>query len=467
MIRDAEIAGQGGLDVRIEGDRITALGPDVQRHAGEPCLEARGGALLPGLHDHHVHLLGLAAASESVLCGPPHVRDESALARVLAAARPTCGPKPWVRGVGYCESVAGALDRWRLDAMTGDTPVRIQHRSGALWILNSAGCQRLRLDAAAHVPGVETDARGRPNGRLLRLDDWLRERLPQRAPPDLRAVGQRLSRFGTTGVTDATPDNDLGVAELFAAALEEGALAQSIRLMGKLSLPVDLPGGIERGEVKILLDERDLPGFEVLAEALAQAHAGGRAAAVHCVTRTDLVFALEAFAHVGSIDGDRIEHASVAAPEQVARLKELGLCVVTQPHFIAERGDAYARDVDPRDRPWLYRGRGFLAAGVPLGAGTDAPFGDPDPWCAMRAAVLRQSPQGQTLGADEGLSPERALALFTTPATSPGACPRSLRTGPRANLCLLDRPWQSARERLRSEDVRATFWRGQQVFVRD
>ena len=65
------------------------------------------------------------------------------------------------------------------------------------------------------------------------------------------------------------------------------------------------------------------------------------------------------------------------------------LTVVTQPHFISERGDQYLTDVDPEDQPWLYRLQGFLAADVPLAAGTDAPFGHWDPWRAIRSAPAR------------------------------------------------------------------------------
>ena len=67
---------------------------------------------------------------------------------------------------------------------------------------------------------------------------------------------------------------------------------------------------------------------------------------------------------------------------------------------------------------------------------------------------------GATLGAGEALSPERALALFTTPADAPGGAPRRLAPGARADLCLLDRPWARARDALASDAVAATFRSG-------
>jgi len=151
----------------------------------------------------------------------------------------------------------------------------------------------------------------------------------------------------------------------------------------------------------------------------------------------------------------------------VALVAALPLAVVSQPHFVAERGDAYRRDVEPRDLRWLYRGRGWLDAGVPLAAGSDAPFGSPDPWQALAAAVGRKTADGALLGGGEALTPEQALALFASPADAPGAAPRRVAVGAPADLCLLDRPWRQARARLAGDDVAATWCAGQLVWNRE
>jgi predicted amidohydrolase YtcJ len=140
--------------------------------------------------------------------------------------------------------------------------------------------------------------------------------------------------------------------------------------------------------------------------------------------------------------------------------------VVTQPGFIRERGDAYLSDVEPRDRPWLYRCRGWLHASVPLGGSTDAPFGDADPWRAMQAAVDRRTESSVVLGPDEALTPERAIALFTTSPEAPGGPPRSIEVGATADLCVLDRPWSKARSELSSGLVAATIRGGSLIWQR-
>ena len=113
---------------------------------------------------------------------------------------------------------------------------------------------------------------------------------------------------------------------------------------------------------------------------------------------------------------------------------------MTQPNFIAERGDAYARDVDADDLEVLYRCGTLLSAGVAVAGGTDAPFGIADPWRAMRAAVTRRSDDGRVLGANEAVEPRAALALFLGDPCAPGGAARRVQAGTPADLCLLREP---------------------------
>ena len=97
----------------------------LSRCRDEPVLDACGGALLPGLHDHHLHLFAMAAGQRSLRCGPPAVHGADALRRAVARARPERG---WIRGTGYHEAVAGELTRAELDAWRPGCPIRIQHQ---------------------------------------------------------------------------------------------------------------------------------------------------------------------------------------------------------------------------------------------------------------------------------------------------------------------------------------------------
>jgi predicted amidohydrolase YtcJ len=453
LIRGAEVEGRAG-DVQIAGGRIQAVGPALP--AAGDVLDAEGGALLPGLVDHHLHLYAIAAAVRSTPCGPPRVTTAAALAAVLRSATPD--RHGWVRGTGYHESVAGELDASALDRLHADRPVRIQHRSGAMWMLNSAGAARVRLTTAV-FPGIERRDDGTPTGRLWRADAWLRTRLPREPPADLAGVGTELAGYGITAVTDATPDLHAASIAAIAAARRNGALPQRVHLLGA-PLGARLPDVLSAGPYKIVLADSGLPGLDELADRIRVAHAADRAVAAHCVTREALVLLLAALDAAGHRVGDRIEHASLVPPALLPELRRRRLRVVTQPGFVADRGDDYLRDVPTADHADLYRCRSLQAAGVPVALSSDAPYGPLDPWVVIKAAVLRHTATGATLGAGERLTPAAALDAYLAPPDDPGGPPRRIRPGASADLVLLDRPLAAALSAPRADAVRGAVIAG-------
>ena len=169
----------------------------------------------------------------------------------------------WLRGIGFHESVAGPLDRDRLDALVPDRPVRVQHRSGAMWVLNSAALAVTGL-ADLDEPGVERDTTAAPPVALYRLDDVLRRRIGA-APPDLAAVGRELAGYGVTAVCDMTPTDEADEVDLLAAARLP---VTRHRRRGGPALPPTAGADLARGPVKFVLDDARLPPIDVLARAV-------------------------------------------------------------------------------------------------------------------------------------------------------------------------------------------------------
>jgi predicted amidohydrolase YtcJ len=453
LIQSAQVWRIGLADVRVEAGRIREIGALIPG-AGEEILDAKGGALLPGLHDHHIHLAALAAKQASVPCGPPEVSDAQGLAAALSRAG-----TGWLRGIGYQESVAGMLDAEMLDGLAPDRPVRIQHRSGRMWFLNSLALEVL-LANRPPPPGLD-----RTSGRLFDEDRWLRETLGS-VPPEFAKISVKLAAMGVTGLTDMSPSNDLTMAAYFAHEQASGALRQRSVLAGTLDLADGRFGdALTLGPAKLHLHEADLPNLDATIFFMATAHEQGRGVAIHCTTETELVYALAALETAGVMRGDRIEHVGVAHDEHVAAMARMGLWACSQPHFIAERGEQYLRDVEARDRPVLYRLASLSRAGIALSAGSDAPFGTHDPWAAIRAAVSRETLGGTVIGPDEALTPEQALSLFIADPLDVTR-QRRVEVGARADFCLLNQPWETARLRLNAGDVRATMIGGSLVYDR-
>jgi predicted amidohydrolase YtcJ len=473
LLRRAEVDGSR-VDVRVEDGLIVMVGPPGDVPGADVVIDCAGGALLPGLHDHHLHLLAMAAAADSV--------DVSGgLDDAVRAAHAHALPGATIRAVRYDEVRHGHLDRWRLDALAPGRAVRVQHRSGALWVLSSVALELAGVSEAGEpadggpgdgIPGVEgegieRDHLHRPTGRLFRLDGWLGARLADRGgPPDLAGVGRRLASFGVTGVTDCTP---AGVSAYFgpiADAVRTGALPVTVWITGGPELSeADPPPPLRRGPVKILITDHAFPSLDRVRQELLRAHRAGRAVAVHCVSRAGLLLALAAWSDVGSVPGDRVEHASVTPLEAVTAMKELSLTVVTQPAFIAARGDGYLAEVEPEDRPDLYRCASLQEVGVPVGGSTDAPFGPDDPWCAMQAAIERRAASGAPVGSDRGLAPAAALDLFLGPPERPGGPRRRVTPGAPADLCLLDVPLRTALGQPSSGHVAITIAGGQRTYT--
>lgn len=460
LLRDVEIDGRRA-DVRLVDGHVAEIGPGLDRRPGEELQDGTGGALLPGFTDHHLHLHAMAAAARSTRCGPPHVRDRASLADALAEG--PADEQGWVRGMGYHESVAGDLDGETLTALHPARPVRVQHRGGALWILNAPAAELLGLAAGAH-PGIERDHAGRPTGRLWRADDWLRTRLPATRAPDLAGVGARLARLGITSVTDATPDLDDGALDALARAIADGTLAQRVHLLG---VPPHRPAppGTTTGPYKIVIADSGLPGLEDLTGRIRAAHRAGRAVAVHCVTREALVLLLAALEEAGPVPGDRVEHAALVPAELLGELVRNGLRIVTQPGFLAERGDDYLCDVPRTDHPDLYRCRSLCDAGIPLALSSDAPYGPLDPRAVIAAAVHRRTPAGAVLGAAERLTPRAALDAYLAPPHDPGGPARRIATGAPADLVLFDRPRAAILADPTGAQVVATYLAGQPIFT--
>jgi predicted amidohydrolase YtcJ len=155
----------------------------------------------------------------------------------------------------------------------------------------------------------------------------------------------------------------------------------------------------------------------------------------------------------------------VTPPELMDAMAKLSLTVITQPGFMAARGDMYLREVDAADRPDLYRCGSLLDSGIAVGGSTDAPFGPDDPWLAMRAAIERRAESGARVGSDRGLTPGSALGLFLAPLEQPGGPIRHVTPGAPADLCLLDVPIHTALADLSSRHVATTVAQGACTFV--
>jgi predicted amidohydrolase YtcJ len=454
LLLDVEVQGTR-TDVRVLDQRLAEIAPGLAPlSTTAEIVNGRGGALIPGLHDHHVHLLAMAAAMDSVDLTSSKLPWAEALRRAMPDVT------GWIRAIGHHDALS-MLDRDSLDRVRSDVPVRVQHRGGGLWILNSKALSHLpETQGSMGDQGVERDEVGRRTGRFWRRDDLIRTAVATSALPDLTGVKHRLRRLGLTGVTDASPDLDPSIVEHLQRVLSAGPDRLRLMLLGAGS-----SGGTETwaqvGPLKLLLHDHQLPDPDTLAERIGDSHAAGRPVAVHCVTRASLVLTLAAIELVGPMEGDRIEHGSVVPPELVEWIGRLGLRVVTQPAFLHDRGDDYLAAAEGHDVPHLYPYAALLASAIRVAPSSDAPYSSPDPWATMQAARDRLSRSGRRVGDDQGVTPLQVLQGYLSPPGDPGGQARELTEGAQADLCLLHVSLSEALRSCSSDVVRRTWVGGE------
>ena len=208
LLHNVEVEGRR-TDVLVRDGSVIAIEPGIPRE--RDMIDARGGALIAGLVDHHIHLLATAAAKESIDLAD--CRDVDGVGEAVARVAVDLPHGSWLRAIGCPQQIAERLTCDLLDVVAPHHRLRVLDRTGALWVLNSGA-----LAAVGDLPELECDTRGRATGRMWRGDVALRDAIGREAPR-LEPLGAQLAALGITAVTDASVTTDATAAALLAGAL--------------------------------------------------------------------------------------------------------------------------------------------------------------------------------------------------------------------------------------------------------
>jgi predicted amidohydrolase YtcJ len=453
-------------------------------------IDARGSAVIPGIHDFHMHLVGLARARRSV-----PLADVASYAELVTRVRDAAASLPadaWVFGRGWPEE---RLDQGALHLLEGALGARpamlTSHDGHSLWASAEAR-RRAHLSSASPDPDggrIERDLHGEPNGvlreRATGAVDGIAKQLGGPALADaLREQVAELAAMGVTGATDAGDYTARHGFGRFVALGDSFSNLATAELAGRLRLTVDLPGdaiaaaaalGLRSGSAldatrrvgwaKVYADgalgSRTAALFEpyscaggdrgimrVSPEQLDVLLRDGRAAgiglAIHAIGDRAVAEVLDAYQRAGArppeMPPERIEHAQLTRPEDRPRFAALDVTASMQPLHC------------PSDRPavescWAgrtehaYAWRSLADAGARLAFGSDAPIEPPDPWRGMFAAVHRRYPdEAVDWQPGEAIGVTAALSAYTLgPALGLGRDDEGhLRPGAVADLAVLD-----------------------------
>jgi predicted amidohydrolase YtcJ len=427
-------------DGRVEG---LLAAPPVGLSAEVRVVDCQGGALLPGLHDCHVHL-----TDAGLLAGRYDIRDcvdiDAVLRRVAELAREAAAdPAAPLYAGNYDESLiaeARPPRRDELDSAEPARPVLLTRVDGHSCVVNSAA---FALLGVAGLAGVERDAAGEPTGRLIGPANYAAQGVVRRlSPAARRAASRRAAEAALSGGMTTVHHviaNDAPFEELEETYRDDAALP--LRVISKTcSMDVRkvkrLGGRVFGGDIFVdgsigsrtaAVDDayRGTGGHGLLyltraqlGELFDEAAQAGLSLGVHAIGDRAIEETIAAWETVVAAHGasanvrPSIDHFEIARPDQIARAARLGMLLSVQPafdHLWGGDDGMYAQRLGVERACDMNLFKSAKRAGCVICGGSDAPV------TAFSALLGIQALVGHHV-AQERFTVEEALRAYTVDA---------------------------------------------------
>ncbi len=458
-----------GTAVRVAAGKISAIGSAEdagQLGSAEP-VDLRGGTLLPGFIDAHVH--PVFAGDRLRRCNLAGVVTAQEYAQIIADYATAHPDDEWILGGGWSMEAfpGGVPTKDLLDSLVPDRPVFLPNRDGhGAWV-NSRALALAGLDASTPDPAdgrIERDADGQPVGMLQEGAQQLVGRLLPEATVDdwyagLLAAQDYLLSLGITGWQDAIVGSRPGLPDPVDAYLRGSAAGTLlVNVVGAMWWERD--GGIEQvaemierrrdaradrfraTSVKMMLDgvaenhtaamlepyldghgcATEVSGLDFIDPAelprfVTALDAEGFQVHFHSLGDRAVRNGLDAIQAAREANGDsgqrhHLAHIQVVHPDDVPRFAALNATANMQPLWAThepQMDELTIPFLGERRSTWQYPFGSLHAAGAPLAGGSDWSVSSPDPLLGAHVAVNRSLPAGPGRSAAEPFLPEQAL----------------------------------------------------------
>ncbi|HEX7240023.1 MAG TPA: amidohydrolase [Longimicrobiaceae bacterium] len=500
----------------VRGGRIAAVGTDaeVRRRVGPGTrlIDARGGMLVPGFVDSHVHFVDGGFRLSSV-----QLRDARTPAEFVARIRDFARTVPagtWITGGDWDhERWGGELPRreW-IDSVTPDHPVWVNRLDGHMSLANgaalrAAGVTRGTAEVAGgtivRAPGGEPAGVFKDNAMELvgRVVPTPSAEMSDRA---LDAAMRYVAAQGVTSVHNVGSWDDLAT---FRRAHAAGRLLTRVyavvpldgweRLRDTVAARGRGDGWLRIGGLKGFVDGSlgshtaafhrpftDAPADSGLLVStpddlyrwISGADRAGLQVMVHAIGDRANALQLDVFERVARENGPRdrrfrIEHAQHLAPADVPRFAALGVIPSMQPYHAVDDGRWAEKVIGPERIRTTYAFRSLLDAGARLAFGSDWFVAPPTPLEGIYAAVTRRTLDDRNPGGwvpEQKVTVEEALRAYTGAgayASFEEGEKGTLAPGRLADFVLIDRDLRAVPpEALRDAKVVATVVGGRVVY---
>ena len=458
----------------VEDGRFLAVGTDAEmfalRQEGDAIVPLEGSFVCPGFNDSHMHLLNYGNTME--MCDLTGAATTS-LAALQDALRAFAAEHPdgWLLGRGWNQdyfSPAGDIPtRHDLDAISADRPICITRCCGHCLTVNTRALELLGLDANTPVPeggAIDVDAEGNLTGVFRDTAMVLvQSRLPKPTRDDMkRMIRTACKALNSVGVTSCQSDDFCcfenvdwrDVLAAFQEVEQEGGLTVRIYEQSQFTNTKELQAFLDMGyttgvgselfkigPLKMLGDGSlgartaylsqsyaDAPGEKGIAiftqeqfnDMVALARSRNMSAAIHAIGDGILDRVLNAYEYAAKLYPDAdvrsgVVHVQLTRPDQLQRMKELGLHAYVQTIFIDYDSHIVHERAGEKLAATSYAFRTMQEMNISVSNGTDCPVENPNPMRGLQCAVTRQPLDGSLppYRPEEAMSIENALQIYT------------------------------------------------------
>ncbi len=459
----------------VEDGRFRQVGADGEilalQKPGDELVSLEGRFVCAGFNDSHMHLINYGSTMEQcdLSRATGSLRELQDALRAFAAGHPA-GMDGWILGRGWNQDLfapAGDVPtRHDLDEVSTERPICIVRCCGHCLSVNTRALELLGLDETTPVPeggAVDRDENGLLTGVFRDAAmPLVQSRLPRPGKEDLKRMIRAACRaLNQVGVTSCHSD-DFCVFEgvnwqtVYAAFQEvkaEGGLTVRVNEQSQFPGMGELRDFLQQGfttgsgdeffrigPLKMLGDGSlgartaylsgeyaDAPGEKGLAiftqaqfdEMIGLAHRHGMDAAIHAIGDGILDRVLNAceaaFAAHPRAHRSGVVHVQLTRPDQLERMRELGLHSYVQAVFIDYDSHIVRERAGEKLAATSYAFRTLREMGLHVSNGTDCPVEWPDPMRGVQCAVTRQPLDGSLppYRPGEAFSVEEALQLYT------------------------------------------------------
>ncbi len=413
-------------------------------------VDLGGRFVCPGFNDSHMHLLSYGNALRSAgLAG-----HTDSLSGMLAYLRSFLDETPpgkgqWLLGRGWNQDFftdeRRMPDRHDLDTVSEEIPIMLTRACGHCCVVNTKALALAGIgpDTAAPAGGAVGMLNGLPDGRIFDNAMELVQRvLPvpgrQEIRGMLRSACREVNRRGITSVQTDDYQVFPGVSwetvnGIYREMEADGELTVCVCEQAQITDPEELRRFIESGNVsgagsrmfrigplklvgdgslgsrtahlsRPYADEPGTCGFslfsdERLRELVSFVHAHGMQVAVHAIGDACLDRVLNAVeaalkAHPRSDHRHGIVHCQITRPDQLERIRDLGLHVYAQSIFLDYDNHIVEKRAGKELAASSYSWKTLLDRGVSVSNGSDCPVELPDVMTGIECAVTRTSLDG-------------------------------------------------------------------------